>query len=760
MYLLSASSSPGAVVVEGFVGVPRTTNGGGLVPPPLPQQQQQQQQHPYSRYYTIYPEQRQQQPARIGGALFFRSTWDIHEVPYAAPSPRSTATAAVGFSSYLDEVSNLSSLLLDLHIGNNIHPPPQQTNGEKARSLSTLTAFLRDSCWFTDAEIGRIADAIQTACAGDAAMAARATDYCLVLAETIDMGVVPLTAGAIHYCQQEQQLQFPQQRHRSSSSSGNPPPLESSSSYSNNNIGDSSVMDIVSDAGRLMQLETVAAAFSSSSMDRKSHNDNLRQLLLTETKDWRALALRTAASLVRLRTILQFQQQLQSQHPTVSLTLTQESVRAAREALIIYAPLASSLGMHRLKNELESAAFKILYRRQYEAVHSLHSRRVGGKSSNAESSTSSLRSTKNDNIGEAMHSVLDGVKTKMTAMFQLDSDLNREVEEFEITARVKEPYSMWKKMLRHGYDHVLQVPDALAVRIVLKAKKLSADEPADVTLARERALCYYVQKQCQEQWHPVAANPRFKDYIARPKANGYQSLHYTAQTDWRGESWTVEVQVRSAAMHQVAEFGLACHWDYKAAKKTTNNSKQPQQQEDFTVTITSDDVDNSSDSYLRNVQQYWSRQKGDMASSPDSDEEVAGEESVTSNPRESRERADRIRARTERLRPYLEALSTTQSDLARERVFVFMTTSEATSTLSSSERKKPACGAVVGGGSKVVALPSGACVLDALREGERTMKVGPFAAAFLNGEETPITKQLHNGDILNLCLATPTVTVS
>jgi (p)ppGpp synthase/HD superfamily hydrolase len=113
---------------------------------------------------------------------------------------------------------------------------------------------------------------------------------------------------------------------------------------------------------------------------------------------------------------------------------------------------------------------------------------------------------------------------------------------------------------------------------------------------------------------------------------------------------------------------------------------------------------------------------------------------VLSDMWESRERADRIRARTERLRPYLQALTTTQSDLARERVFVFMT--------AATEKAE---------GSKVLALPSGACVLDALREGERTMKVGPLSTALVNGQESSITKQLHNGDILKFSLATPTV---
>jgi (p)ppGpp synthase/HD superfamily hydrolase len=317
------------------------------------------------------------------------------------------------------------------------------------------------------------------------------------------------------------------------------------------------------------------------------------------------------------------------------------------------------------------------------------------------------------------------VKTEMTTMLESDEEFQKQVDTFEITARVKEPYSMWKKMLRLGYDHVLQVPDALALRVVLKAKKQTPDEPAEVTLARERALCYYAQKLCQDKWKPVASNPRFKDYIGRPKANGYQSLHYTAQTWWEGEPWTLEVQVRSAEMHSVAEIGLASHWDYKASQKR-NNKKH-----DLTVTIS--DMDHSSDAYLRKVQQWhWTRHGGTVDKSLSSPEPA-----VLSDIWQSRERADRIRARTERLRPYLQALTTTQSDLVRERLFVFLTTA------SESE-------------GKVLALPSGACVLDALREGERALGV-PLAAALVNGQDASITKQLHNGDILKLCVATATV---
>lgn len=574
------------------------------------------------------------------------------------------------------------------------------------QNMRKLADFMRES-FFTENETLKLAKAIEEAASGDRNLAAGAADFCLLLAETMEMGLNALTAAAFHYCSCVRSRQ------------------RGVMDYDTTNMkhlgyGDH-VVDIVTDAARLKKLEMVAGSVMETkhsarvSPDRRDA-ENLRHLLLTETKDWRALAIRSAACLYRLRGIRAANQQ--------SDFLTPESIRASREALSIYAPLASRLGMHRLKNELEGAAFRILYRRQYQAVHSLHQRRGGKKNDDDDDDD------ENSSIGESMRQVLDLVKTDMTAILESDPEFQVQVEDFEVTARVKEPYSLWKKMLRLGYHHVLQVPDALAVRIVLEAKRLTPDEPPEVTRARERALCYYAQKICLDRW-PKAADPRFKDYIDKPKTNGYQSLHYTAETWWQGEPWNFEVQVRSAEMHQVAEFGLASHWDYKAAQKSTNDIMQ---------TVTLDTDDHSSDAYLRNVQQWhWMQRAGtNVDASPASFEPV-----WLSDIWQSRERADRIRARTERLQPYLTALKTAQSDLARDQVFVFLKTANS------------------GGEGKVLSLPAGACVLDALREGERTLGL-PLAHAdpadlALNGHDTSVTRQLHNGDILDIPIASAAV---
>lgn len=571
-------------------------------------------------------------------------------------------------------------------------------------NMKALRDFMGDS-FFTDKETRILADAIEEASLGNAQKIAGAAEFCLLLAETMDMGLDALTAAAFHYCSC-----VTAREHAVTRTATNGVVL---SHHWNIGSYGTHVAEIESDAARLKQLELVAASVLAQSQGRSGRvspdsrdAENLRHLLLTETKDWRALAIRSAACLYRLRGIIGAKQPAP----------TNEANRTAREALSIYAPLASRMGMHRLKNEIEGAAFHILYPRQYEYVTTLQKR--DSQSSDAES-----------NISESMQEVLEMVKVDITRLLEKDREFRSQVKDFSVTARVKEPYSMWKKMLRLGYSNVLQVPDALALRVVLDAKKMSPKEPDEVTEARERALCYYAQQLCQAVYKPVEGNPRLKDYISKPKRNGYQSLHYTANTNCGGEEWTLEVQVRSSAMHSVAEFGLASHWDYKAQQK-----KQPVKS---AVRIEKDgeNADKSSDAYLRNLQKWrWQHHGGKMEMHLENSEPFAWHSGA---------REKWIRKRSERLKPYLEALTDVQSDLARDHVFVFLTQQLENGDSSS-------CTATAEG--KVLALPAGACVLDALRETERTMGMPLMRnqGFALNGIETTLTRQLQNGDILGI----------
>jgi ppGpp synthetase/RelA/SpoT-type nucleotidyltranferase len=423
--------------------------------------------------------------------------------------------------------------------------------------------------------------------------------------------------------------------------------------------------------------------------------------------------------------------------------------------------------MNRLKNELEGAAFRILYRRQYEKVQQLLTLEHCKKASANDDSSSSSSCT----IGQSMRRVLDKVKDDMTDMLQNNKEFSSRVKNLTVTARVKESYSMWRKMLANRYKHIIDVPDALALRIVFDAQQQSVDEPREVTRARERVLCYYAQQLCTERYKPVAGNPRFKDYIERPKANGYQSLHYTAKTGDGGDDsvddWNLEIQVRSSEMHQVAEFGLASHWDYKAQKKTTSTteSSSPKTTTSASFIDADDNLDRSSEAYLKKVEQWhWEQHAGAelrqaakkkaafVTASLNDASPTSYEPVVFSDIWQSRGRADRIRARTRRLEPYIQALTTAQSDLARDFVFVFLKPHNDETSSSSRESKSE---------GKVLQLPAGACVVDALREGERSLGVPMlFGDTFnLNGAATSVTCRLSNGDVLTVPLRT-SVTVS
>jgi ppGpp synthetase/RelA/SpoT-type nucleotidyltranferase len=555
-------------------------------------------------------------------------------------------------------------------------------------SMRQLQQSMHQSNLFSDLETRKLIYAVEVAAGDDDQLVAGASEFLLILVQ-MELGYSALVAAAFHYCASVRA----RRRGGFSSDGRKEMPLVDVPVSEMMLFGEHAV-EIAKDGARLKQLELVAAKVTPNTGIRSPNvrdAENLRKLLLSSTTDWRGLAIRCAASLYRLRGLEELNRRGKPQ-------LTRETIRESREALMIYAPLASRLGMRWLKNELENSAFKLLYRRQYRRVQSYE-------------------------LFASMEQVLTKVKSEMTDLLANDSEFSSMVKDFSVTARVKEPYSMWNKMLRHKYNHVLQVPDALALRVVLNARKLSPDEPSQVTQARERALCYYAQKLCMARWKP-SVNPRLKDYIEQPKPNGYQSLHYTAQNE---EDWTLEIQVRSGQMHQIAEFGLASHWDYKAQQSTT----RARQQAGPDAAEARDS--RSSDAYVRKVQEWhWQQRTQPKLSSSSPDDHVP---SSLGDIWQSKQRQDRIRDRTQRLEPYLNALTETQSDLARDYVFVFLRSDE-----------HP---------GRVLALPSGACVLDALREGEKAVGcplVFNPTELVVNGSSTSVTRQLNNGDVLSLPL--------
>ena len=186
----------------------------------------------------------------------------------------------------------------------------------------------------------------------------------------------------------------------------------------------------------------------------------------------------------------------------------------AAESLQVFAPLANRLGIWQMKWELEDLSFRFLEPEQYQRVaRLLDERRV-----EREARIERFRA-------------------------RLAGDLARHGLQAEVQGRPKHIYSIWKKMQGKGLDFA-QVLDLRAVRVIV----------ADV------AGCYAVLGRVHELFRPVAGE--FDDYIERPKPNGYQSLHTVVQDD---EGRTVEVQIRTRAMHEHAEHGVAAHWAYKDA---------------------------------------------------------------------------------------------------------------------------------------------------------------------------------------------------
>ena len=594
-------------------------------------------------------------------------------------------------------------------------------SGSKAEDkLSSLRELMLNS-YLSQLEAETVISAIREASMGDLNKMAGAADFCSVLVETMEMGVTTLIAAAFHYCECFVA--------RQQSSILQPSTFSASEYWGNVVIQDQKERQIkfghdadriAKDAALLKQTEMLVGQSLRSKPNAKD-SENIRKMLLSETNDWRALAIRSAGSLYRLRGIY-----LDRDERRKDNIVSPSDIRVAHEALAIHAPLASRLGMHRLKNEIEGAAFRVLYPRQYQKVMSL---------TLAEKTCDSEEGCIVSTLKEGMAIILDRVTDEVRDLLQKDPCFQKYTDNITVTARIKEPYSLWKKMLKLKAKQVIDVPDSLALRIVLQGRKMSADEDGEVTRARERALCYYAREKCIKTFQPLK-DGRFKDYIINPKPNGYQSLHYTASTKFDGQQWPFEIQIRSNEMHQVAEFGLAAHWDYKEQERTSvhgsNNSKVGGEIKDGS-THYAFHLDHSSDAYLRSVQNWhWQQIQGKSSWGTDTSASNNALNS-TSNNIKDQERSERQRARDERLAPYLKALMTDQSNLTREQVFIFLQSQENGITL---------------------ALPAGSCILDAIRESERALGLTTSRSIEKqvehNGSLASVTQKLTNGDILTI----------
>lgn len=257
---------------------------------------------------------------------------------------------------------------------------------------------------------------------------------------------------------------------------------------------------LVLHTNKLVQIQRAAREARLAVADRAVQTERVRKMLLAFSRDLRVVLLRLASRLQTLRWY------------AASRTPCPEAL--ALETQQVFAPLANRLGIWQIKWELEDLSFRFLRPDEYKRM----ARLLDEKRIEREAGVEAFRQQLAQQLQDA------GLKA-------------------EVQGRPKHLYSIWKKMHGKGLDFA-RVFDVRAMRVIV------ADIPA----------CYAALAHVQQRYRVVQGE--YDDYIAKPKPNGYQSLHTVVLDD---EGRTVEVQIRTRAMHEYAEFGVAAHWAYKEA---------------------------------------------------------------------------------------------------------------------------------------------------------------------------------------------------
>jgi len=226
--------------------------------------------------------------------------------------------------------------------------------------------------------------------------------------------------------------------------------------------------------------------------------ENFRKIFVAMAKDLRVIIIKLADRLHNMRSL--------------EYMTPEKQIEKSKETLEIYAPLAGRLGISFFKCELEDLAMKYLYPDEYKYISE---------------SVAKMNVERNKFLGKISKEILDRL-----AILGIHG---------EVSGRQKHYYSIYKKMHTLHCD-LDQIYDLFAVRIIV-------DNVKD---------CYTMLGEIHTVWKPIPG--RFKDYIAMPKANNYQSLHTTVVTQFNE---TFEIQIRTYEMHKIAEYGIAAHWKYK-----------------------------------------------------------------------------------------------------------------------------------------------------------------------------------------------------
>ena len=238
--------------------------------------------------------------------------------------------------------------------------------------------------------------------------------------------------------------------------------------------------------------------------------ENYRKLIISMSSDIRVLLVKLSDRLHNMRTL--------------SYMSKAKQMQKARETLEVYAPLAHRLGIHSLKWELEDLSFAALHPKRYAEIQQMVNQRRGDREEYV------------DAAGEILRGELQAVG----------------IEPVEITGRAKHFYSIYEKMTRKGKEFN-EIYDLTAMRVIVDSVK----------------DCYGAVGIIHSLWKPMPG--RFKDYIAMPRLNMYQSLHTTVIGP---QGKPLEIQIRTAEMHHTAEYGVAAHWLYKAENRAADGGTE------------------------------------------------------------------------------------------------------------------------------------------------------------------------------------------
>jgi GTP diphosphokinase / guanosine-3',5'-bis(diphosphate) 3'-diphosphatase len=244
---------------------------------------------------------------------------------------------------------------------------------------------------------------------------------------------------------------------------------------------------------------------------REEHQaENIRKMIIAMSRDLRVILLKLADRLHNMRTLKYMPRGKQE--------------RIAQETMDIYAPLAHRLGIHWMKTELEDLSFRYLFPEAYYEI--------------AEKVASKKR--ERENFIREVIKILDELLRE------------NDIVADEIYGRPKHFWSIYRKMRQQQIEFE-QVYDVLGFRVIVP----------------EKAHCYEALGLVHNLWKPIPG--RFKDYIAIPKPNGYQSLHTSVIGPYQER---IEIQIRTAEMHKIAEEGIAAHWLYKEGKAVPDKDDQ------------------------------------------------------------------------------------------------------------------------------------------------------------------------------------------